>query len=71
MCEPEIIKANADVTNYSVPSSAAQELLEDEMKNNPIIYPDESVRKNTEVFVNLPEDILALYDQLWTELKAS
>jgi spermidine/putrescine transport system substrate-binding protein len=71
MCDPEIIKDNAEVTNYSVPSSAAQALLEDEMKNNPIIYPDESVRKNTEVFINLPEDTLALYDQLWVDLKAS
>ena len=71
MCKPEIMQRNADFTNYSTPSSAAKELLDDEVKNNSIIYPDASVMERTEVFINLPEDVLALYDKLWMDLKAS
>ena len=71
MCEPEIMKANAEVTNYSLPSSAGRALLDEEMRDNPYIYPDESVLKNTEIFINLPQDTLKLYDKLWMDLKAS
>ena len=71
MCEPEIMKANAEVTNYSLPSSAGRALLDEDMRDNPYIYPDESVLKNTEIFVNLPQDTLELYDKLWMDLKAS
>ena len=71
MCEPEIMKANAEVTNYSLPSSAGRALLDEEMRENPYIYPDESVLQNTEVFVNLPQNTLELYDKLWMDLKAS
>lgn len=71
MCEPEIMKANAEVTNYSLPSSAGRALLDEDMRDNPYIYPDESVLKNTEIFINLPQDTLELYDKLWMDLKAS
>jgi spermidine/putrescine transport system substrate-binding protein len=71
MCSPEIMKANSDVTNYSVPSQTALELLDEEMRDNPIIYPADEVMKNSEVFVNLDDDTLALYDKLWMDLKAS
>ena len=71
MCEPEIMKANAEVTNYSLPSSAGRALLDEEMRDNPYIYPDESVLKNTEIFINLPQNTLELYDKLWMDLKAS
>ena len=71
MCEPAIMKANAEVTNYSLPSSAGRALLDEEMRGNPYIYPDESVLQNTEVFVNLPQNTLELYDKLWMDLKAS
>ena len=71
MCEPEIMKANAEYTHYTTPSSAARELLDEELQNNAYIYPDNAVLQNTEVFINLPGDTLALYDKLWMDLKAS
>ena len=71
MCKPEIMKANAEVTDYSLPSSAGRALLDEETRDNPCIYPDEDVLKNTEIFVNLPQETLELYNKLWMDLKAS
>ena len=71
MYKPEIMKANAEVTDYSLPSSAGRALLDEETRDNPCIYPDEDVLKNTEIFVNLPQETLELYNKLWMDLKAS
>lgn len=71
LCEPETMRANAEFTHYTTPSAAAQALLDETLQNNPLIYPDKSVLDNTEVFINLPPDTLALYDKLWVDLKAS
>lgn len=68
MCKPEIMVKNADVTGYCVPSKAAYALLDDETKQNAIAYPSEEAMANMEVFTNLPEHILALYDSEWSRL---
>ena len=68
MCQPEIIVKNAEATGYCVPSREAYDLLDDDVKNNPAIYPDEDVMQRCEVFTNLPENILTLYDTEWSRL---
>lgn len=70
MCEPEHIAANDEVIRYSVPSAAARELLPDELKNSDVCYPGADIMGNTEVFINLPQETLDLYDELWIDLKA-
>ena len=69
MCRPEISALNAVETSYSVPSSAARDLLDDDLKDSAIAYPDSSVLANCEVYTNLPDDILSLYDSEWGRLK--
>ena len=41
MCEPDIAYANIDYICYSTPHSAAYEMLDEEVRENPISYPDE------------------------------
>lgn len=48
----------------------AQEILDECLLENEIMFPDESVYANCEVFLDLG-DANAVYDALWTELKAS
>lgn len=48
----------------------AQEILDEGLLENPIMFPEESVYHNCEVFLDLGS-ANALYDMLWTELKAS
>ncbi len=69
LCDPEIAAANMDYVGYSTPESAAKQLLPEETVNNPIYYPDESILKKSETFVNLPDDTNMLLDTLWAEVK--
>lgn len=69
--EPEVAAANIDYIGYSSPNEAAIELLDEDTKNNPVIYPSEEILKNTETFVNLPEETNSQIDYLWTEVKGS
>jgi spermidine/putrescine transport system substrate-binding protein len=71
MCDPETIVANCEVTGYSAPSTAARELLDEELASSDIAYPDSDTLSRCNVFVNLPEDILSLYDSEWTRLKSN
>ncbi len=68
MCDPENMAANIEYIAYSSPSSAARELLSDELRNSEICYPDEALLANTDTFINLPQDILDLYDSEWVRL---
>ncbi len=70
MCSPEVIAANCTVTGYSSPSTAARELLDEELANSTIAYPDSGTLSRCSVFTNLPEDTLALYDSEWLRLKS-
>ncbi len=69
MCSTDAGLKNCDATGYSTPLLSVREALPDELKNNPVAYPDEAILKNCESFVNLPQDILDLYDSEWLRLK--
>ena len=72
MCEPEIALATAEYIGYSTPNSAAFELLDDEIKNDGISYPDDDyLNNNTTVFYNLSDEANKLMQDLWTEMKSS
>ena len=68
MCRPDIAAKNAEYIGYSSPSSAARELM-GEAGQNPTAYPDVS-KYDLEIFSSLG-DKTKIYDELWTEIKAS
>ena len=70
MCETDVAAANCDYTGYSTPIDEVRESLDDELKNSPIAYPDESVMSKAEVFVTLPDDVNAEMDAKWSEMKS-
>lgn len=70
LCDPENMAQNIEYIAYSSPSSAARELLSDDLKNSDICYPDQALLANTDTFINLPQDILDLYDSEWVRLMA-
>lgn len=71
MCDPENMARNIEYIGYSSPSSQARDLLSDELKDSPIAYPDDALLDNTDTFINLPRDILDLYDSEWIRLMTS
>ncbi len=72
MCEPDIAFANIDYICYSTPHSAAFEMLDEEVQNDPISYPsNDYIANNTTVFVNLSDEASRQMQTLWTEMKSA
>ncbi len=70
MCSTEVALLNSEFTGYGTPSADAYDQLDDESKNNTVLYPQDDVISGCESFLNLPEDILKLYNDLWVKLKS-
>ena len=70
MCSTEIATMNRDYINYSTPQLEVYEALDDEIKDDPMQYPDDDVRARCEYFDD-PSDKISLYDQIWTEVLAN
>lgn len=72
MCEPDIAFSNIDYICYSTPHSAAFDMLDEEVQNDPVSYPsDEYLDSRTTVFVNLSDEANNLMQKLWTEMKSA
>lgn len=72
MCEPETALAVADYLGYSTPNSGTYELLDDEIKEDGISYPnDEFLEERCETFRNLSDEANKYMQDLWTEIKSS
>jgi spermidine/putrescine transport system substrate-binding protein len=70
MCSTDAALRNAETIGYGTPSWEAYEQLDDEIKNDPVSYPPQEVLDRCETFVNLPDDILEWYSNMWSELKS-
>ncbi len=71
MCEPDIAYANIDYICYSTPHSAAFDMLDEEVRENPVSYPDDELLQNTTIFVNLSDEANLLMQTLWTDMKSA
>ena len=60
LCRPDIAKMNFEYITYSIPNSAGQALIEDDIDQ----------LKNCETFNFLGDENEALYNELWREVKS-
>ncbi|MDD6877807.1 MAG: spermidine/putrescine ABC transporter substrate-binding protein [Clostridiaceae bacterium] len=70
MCRTDVAEMNRDYINYSTPQTEVYEALPDEIKNDPVQYPDDEIYEKCEVYVDLG-DYTKVYDALWTLVLAS
>lgn len=70
LCEPSVGYQNCDYIGYSTPITAVWEMLDDDLKYNPIAYPDQEVMQKAEVFVTLSDEVNSALDQQWSEMKS-
>ncbi len=68
LCETLTAKMNIEWIGYGSPHTAAYDLLDEEIKENPIIYPSDEILDNAEIYVALPDEATKLLDSLWTEI---
>jgi spermidine/putrescine transport system substrate-binding protein len=71
MCSADAGVKNCTATGYSTPLTTTFAKLPADIRNNKFEYPPDSVLKNTETYTNLPENILDLYDSLWTKIESA
>lgn len=68
---PDIAYKNFEYITYATPNTGAQEMMDEELKDNIALFPGEDVLKNCEVFHSLGKEGDALFNDLWLEIKAA
>ena len=70
MCETEIALANVEAICYSTPHTAALELLDEEMRGNEFMYPDDDYLALCETMSVLPDEINSAMDAAWSSVRS-
>ena len=68
MMRPEIAQACVEYVGYATPNKAALALLDEETRNNPVIFPPAEVVENGEFQTDVG-DAIELYNKYWEMLK--
>ena len=71
LCRPEIAKQNFEYITYSTPNKGAFDLLDEEIQNNKALFPDIDSLKDSEVYEYLGDEVDAVYNELWKEVKSN
>ena len=69
ICDPDVALANFEYIYYATPNVAAQEMIDEDLLNDPGIFPDEDLIKKCEVYTYLGEDAEDEYYELWKQVK--
>lgn len=69
LCSPEISFANMESLGYSVPSTAAKELMDPEVANSDVAYPDADTLATGTSFNFLPEETSRYMESLFMEVR--
>jgi spermidine/putrescine transport system substrate-binding protein len=69
LCRQDIAEMNREFTAYSTPQQQVYDALPEEIKNDPIAYPEQAIIQKSEVYDHLPQETLELYNALWNDLK--
>ena len=69
LCSPEISSANMAFLGYSVPSTAAKELMDPEVANSDVAYPDADTLATGTSFNFLPEETSRYMESLFMEVR--
>ena len=71
LLRPDVAAAIVVATGTATANGAARGLLPREVRDNPVLYPPEEIRRKGEWFEPQPPASRKLRDRLWTEIKAS
>jgi spermidine/putrescine transport system substrate-binding protein len=70
LCSAGVGVKNCEATGYSTPLTTTFAQLPKDIRDNKFEYPDDTLLGNTEVYSNIPQATLKLYDDLWTQIEA-
>ena len=69
LCSPEVSSANMEFLGYSTPSAAAKELMDPEVANSKVAYPDADTLATGTSFNFLPEETSRYMESLFMEVR--
>lgn len=71
LIDPEICAQNLEYLGYSAPSTAAKELMDPELAEDPVAYPDEETLARGTAFMSLSQQGSQQMDSLWLTVKTA
>ena len=69
MLQPENAAQNAEYIGYATPNTEAKKLLPNDIKENKAFYPSEETFNHLEVYNNLGQKWLGIYNDLYLQFK--
>ena len=66
--ETLVSRENSLFIGYATPQQLSYEAMDDETKENTVIYPTDEMIENDEIYVALPDSATKLMDSLWTNI---
>ena len=70
LLEPEVIASVSDYVGYANPNTKADALMDQEVRNDPSVYPPQNVLDRLYVSAELPQKIMRLMTRTWTKVKS-
>lgn len=70
LLKPDVIASVSDYVGYANPNLKADELMDQEVRNDPSIYPPQEVLDRLYVSAELPQKVLRLKTRSWTKVKS-
>ena len=71
LLEPEVAMANAEYICYASPNTSVINNEEYSFKDDPILYPPDEIKSNTQYYHDLDPEIRDYYESLWTKVRIS
>lgn len=71
MLRANVAKDVALSIHFPIANAAAQKLLPEAVRNNPIAYPSKEIMKHGQFQLDLAPETIAVYEKYWEELKIS
>lgn len=70
LCREDVAMKNFEYVYYATPNNAVYKNLNADIQNDKTIFPDKETLNNCEIYRCLDDDSIALYNELWKELKS-
>lgn len=71
LCREDIAALNFEQVYYATPNLALYNSLDEELRQNEVIFPSTDVLNNCEILKPLDEESTRLFNDLWKEIKSS
>lgn len=62
--------ANSEYIGYTSPNKEVEDLIDLDEFTRSVMYPDDATLAKCESYINLPQDTLDYYDEMWVKLKS-